>query len=420
MNIEKLLYLLIGNRVKQYRKALGYTQEKFVSEFNLSGVSLLSRIENGKNESSRNPRLLPKSFILKIKENHNEDNNNISLKELIWGTDAEQERLVQILLLAILMNGSINDKGEPINPFFYSDNYETLFPWAKYQSTIPSELSGYLYTACDLINERLPMSEESKIYPSKTAQLSSDKNLPTGKCISIKELSSDIQKHFENKYGFFFKQNNYDAFKILNTKYDEKNEKVSNLLLKSILNEPVFAQSFIMRLSNTFWNKPFLHPDNTRTIKHDIDAFILQQGNYGELILDFHQKDYYLFINAFNIFWEKKKKMYMEYFDKILFDEELCLKKGLGFCNNKDITRNLQSQDFINLNEQSTTLDMYYEEETIISNYYQQLTLQELFLRRKVDKNENTHDTLFWNYIADMREITMEYIKNRNANIATT
>ncbi len=419
MNFEKLLYSFIGNRIKQYRKTLGYTQEEFASEFNLSGVSVLSRIENGKKESSRNPHLLPKSFILNIKEKYDKDNKSIPLKELIWGTDSEQERLIQILLLAILMNGSTDDEGKQINPFFYSDDYEQLFPWAKSQSNIPSDLSGYLSTACELINERKPISEQTGIYPLKT-ELSSDKDLPTGKRISIKELSSDIQKHFENKYGFFFKQNNYDAYKILDTKYAIENEKISNLLLKSILNEPVFAQSFIIRLSNTFWNKPFLHPDNTHTIKHDIDAFILQKGIYGELILDFQQKDYYLFINAFNIFWEKKKKMYMEYFDKILFDEELCLKNGLRLFNDEYIIDKLRSQEFINLNEQSTNLDMYYEEETIISNYYQQLTLQELFLRRKVDKNENTHDTLFWNYIADMREITMEYIKNRNANIATT
>lgn len=77
MAFEKLLYQAIGRRIKQYRKSLGYTQEEFVEKFQLSGVSLLSKIENGK-VSDRNPHLLPKSFMPYIKECYDKNNNKIS------------------------------------------------------------------------------------------------------------------------------------------------------------------------------------------------------------------------------------------------------------------------------------------------------------------------------------------------------
>lgn len=108
---EKYLYKNIGTRIKQYRKERKETQKEFIDAFMLSDVSLLSRIENGKIDKRQNPHLLPKSFIEYIQNLHNENSRNISLKEMIWGTESEQEQLVQIFLLYTLMNGSKDSEG---------------------------------------------------------------------------------------------------------------------------------------------------------------------------------------------------------------------------------------------------------------------------------------------------------------------
>lgn len=410
MAFEKLLYQAIGRRIKQYRKSLGYTQEEFVEEFQLSGVSLLSKIENGK-VSDRNPHLLPKSFMPYIKECYDKNNNKISPRELIWGTSEEQERLVQILLLSILMNDSTNNEGKLINPFFYSDNYKELFPWAKCQKPISQDLLSYLCTACAIIEEKPPINPDQKcILPAKTIGHSSDKDTTTKESISINELMSSVQEYFKETYGFFFDKNSYDMYEMLQYEHDKETEQISNMLLKSILNELNFAQSFIMRLSNTFWNKPWLNPDNSYTLQSDIDNFIAKRGNYGELILDYKQTDYYLFINAFHIFWKKKKKMYMQYFEKNLFDEKFYI-EGLGKLTSEHIKTICEKQGLKDLIQLIENLDMYYEEDAIISNYYQQLTLQELPLRAKMLTGLNEYDTSFYNYIKDMKEITWKYIQ---------
>ena len=145
----------------------------------------------------------------------------------------------------------------------------------------------------------------------------------------------------------------------------------------------------------------------------------MNKGNYGEIVLDYKEGDYYLFINAFQKFWEKKKSMYMSYFNKVLFNEELYLKNGLKFLNVEYIRNQLCSSEFITLNEQSGYLDMYYEEEAIISTYYQQLTLQELFLRNQIDIGKE-NNSAFYSYINSMHMKTTEYINNQilNSNIS--
>lgn len=419
---EKSLYKNIGTRIKQYRKERKETQKEFVAEFMLSDVSLLSKIENGKIDDRQNPHLLPKSFIENTQNLHNENSRNISLKEMIWGTESEQEQLVQIFLLYTLMNGSKDSEGNLLNPFFYTNDYEELFLWAKRQKPISQDLLSYLCTACAIIEKESPIKPDQKyILPAKTPELSSDKDTPTAESISINELMSSVREYFADSFGFFFQKESYDIYELLNEKneFSKERERISNLLLKSILNEPIFAQSFLRRLSNFIWNMPQLRPDKPEQIKYDINKFIMNKGNYGEIVLDYKEGDYYLFINAFQKFWEKKKSMYMSYFNKVLFNEELYLKNGLKFLNVEYIRNQLCSSEFITLNEQSGYLDMYYEEEAIISTYYQQLTLQELFLRNQIDIGKE-NNSAFYSYINSMHMKTTEYINNQilNSNIS--
>src|SRR5699024_9600827 len=117
MNLNKLLFTLISEKVKYYReKILKKNQSDFIAYLQTEGThidrSQLSRIENGHADPHKNPNLMSSSQIEDFSKIM-----DISIKNFIFGDEDKREEIVKIILLSILMNGSKKNENE-MNPFF--------------------------------------------------------------------------------------------------------------------------------------------------------------------------------------------------------------------------------------------------------------------------------------------------------------
>lgn len=113
--ITKLLYPMIGNRIRQRRKDMGKSLMDISADMGID-YTLLSRIERGL-ISAKNPYLLSAMQITAISGQF-----GIEAADLIWGTREEQVSLLKVVTAAVLLNGA----GNP----FYNGNmaaqYERL------------------------------------------------------------------------------------------------------------------------------------------------------------------------------------------------------------------------------------------------------------------------------------------------------
>lgn len=136
MNIENLIYSNIGNKIREFRKfgkhnfgGFKRTQEDFAYDLGeysrlFMDNSLLSIIENGKAEKSRNSNFLHdghvENFSSLIYQNEN-DSEYSKERKLIIGDKEETVEIIKMILLYTLMNGATSktdDVGSVINPFF--------------------------------------------------------------------------------------------------------------------------------------------------------------------------------------------------------------------------------------------------------------------------------------------------------------
>lgn len=353
MNYTNLLYCDIGNRVKKYRNT---PQKKSQTKFCLKNmnnqidIATLSRIENGKADKNKNPYLLSIAHI-EILCNFITIPQKITPTELIWGTEQEREDFVKLIILAILMNS------DSINPF----ENKTVEDWFKNETMI------------------LPFFEKEK-----------------------RDLLSDdeFEYYLKDKYGFFLNSDNYYRYEKFENKFNKDFEKISNLILKLILQDFVFSKKFIQQMIN-FTNHTVnsyndINDDNVNKsdgIRKLIENFVTNKGEYSIIILDNKSNNYHIFITAFNKFWNKYREHYMKFFNDNLFlktEELLPDKNPLKILNNKYINEMLISKEFIELNEDLLLLSDYVDNDSALSNmnfkFMLQGALQEnLFIEEKND-----------------------------------
>lgn len=426
LNYTDLLYSNIANRIKAYRNAIANkTQLKFCTH-TLCGeidVSTLSRIENVKIDKNRNPYLLSKGNI-KTFCKYIKTPKKVTPTELIWGTEQERENFIKIILLSLIMNG---DKlvEEEINPFFYSEDYSDLFHWAYKQRICQDDaFKEYISTACAVIDENIP-------YNDNTTVSLVDENIPYNDnitpsliephdSITFKDLLNKTLAYFNKEYKFFFNQDNFYAYEKLKNGYDKRYEEISNLLLKRVLREPIFAQSFYHRLVNKL---SYGKEKNEEGFKKNLDDFILGKGTYGLLALDCViedlPNDYYRFVNAFNIFWEQNKKELMKFFNKHIFENKNLEQSGLKTFDNKFFRKLLTSDEFVKLNRKVDELNKHHDRNSILSNYFFESAIQEALARNDMEKQACDTDTKgkidisLFEFVSDISALTNNYI-NKN------
>lgn len=276
IEFSDLLFSLIASRIKERRKKRKISAFKFADIIQMD-KSDWNKIENCKINKKKNPYLLSKKQIYRTA-----DALNISPEELIFGNSEEKEQLVKLILLAVLLNV---DKLEPdnikANPFMQ----ESLFKWLEYEQKIN------------------PLFENKK---------------------ALKLNEEEYTRYIYDKYGYWFDKNNHSLYELLNVKYDTSIERSSNLLLKLLCSDYAFSSSFINRLINESGHAiRLINKVDSTTMQEktadSINDYVLNKGNYSNLILDYYSIDYKLFITAFDSFWGKYKSYYISFFQNNLF-----------------------------------------------------------------------------------------------------
>lgn len=383
IDFSNLLFSLIACRIKERRKKKKISAFRFADTLAVD-KSDWNKVENCIIRKKKNPYLLSKTLIYRTS-----DALDITPEELIFGNTEEKENLVKLILLAVLLNK------ENTNPFLQ----EKLTDWIVIERQIAPEFEN---------RKDLKLNEE------------------------------EFTSYINDKYGFWFDKNNHFLYELLNVKYETSIERSSNLLLKLLCSDYAFSSSFIKRLIN----------ENSHTIRllnsidsnylmekganETIEEFVLNKGNYSNLILDYYSKDYKLFILAFNSFWRKYKSFYFDFFQKNLFskvinppfmffnswggeeyvtdkvgelisDIDLALKKypisklkltTLKTFNNQLLVDLINSTEFIELSEHLLFASEYRDSKSMLSN----LGIQTELLRayessRFIDRNNNPKDT---------------------------
>lgn len=331
LNFTQLLYKNIANRIKVYM------QEHNMSQVTLSACtgidsSAISKILKSKTSEKKNPYLLSSS---QIEEFSNQ--MKISPYELIWGTREEQEEFIKLIIIALLMND-----GE-INPF----ETKPFEEWLRLEILVNSKF------------------EEEK-----------------RNTISTEETTSYLNK----KYGYFVNNSNSEKYDLIKNQFDYEYEKISNIILKLLLGDYEFSSKFIDHLINYNNNLDSIRACNEKininhyeSIRLLIEDFITNKGAYGNIVIDNKSNSYYLFISAFNKFWDRVKDKYIKFFKDNLFSIISCdpnEKNSMKKLKNNDIHKIVKSQSFIQLNEELLLLSEYDNEDFILSNMNLRLQLQ--------------------------------------------
>lgn len=403
-NFQNMLYYGISKRFRDYRKANKLTQNDLYNEIymimnesensdgeTIGDSKIISRIECC-HVSHQNPYLFPRGILKPCC-----DVFNVSAKQLICGTNSECENFIKIILLAIIMNGDCYNS-VVTNPFSHFDNINDLVNWA-YPQRIDDDQELFIQLAC-----AYETSQQKKCITNTTvipqSPFPNNESLLTHE-ITGKELENQLNNYFINKYGFFYSEENYNLYEKLETKYIPEFDKISNLLLRLVLNDPIFARSFIQHLYNEIISSAALaklpNPPALEKI-HSLKEFTLYQGQYGNLALDYKGPNYHIFISAFNKFWENHKKDFMSYFEKNFFSnlkENTWLKEFKNDFFHSMIT----APEFQRFIENILYTDIYNSKDAIVSSTYIDSSIKLIFSKqRAIAENNRDPNNTEWNF----------------------
>ncbi|WP_349925247.1 hypothetical protein ABNP43_00920 [Bacillus altitudinis] len=288
-NIKLVLQKQIGNRIRNYRKYVkGLKQEDFSAQYQTDygymEVSILSYIERGKIKG-RNT-----SYLTNAQINDFSSMMKCSIKELIFGNEGERINLVKLVLLRIIVNGSKSSKeGTLLNPIInvnqWNEDLEEFLRLAMLNITDPN-LQRRVTTAYFHAN-------------SKSRQL------------EAKGIIKECIKWYEKNYAYFADPRIYGDMNSMLDYHDSKLEKASNLLVNLLFSDIHFATDFITGIERLSQLK-----NNQIEI---INKFRRNEGQFGDIAIDWKEVSYSKFIKAFNYMWSRNETKIMDYFDKEIF-----------------------------------------------------------------------------------------------------
>lgn len=338
MNLNKLLFKLISEKIKDYREnILKKNQSDFIAYIQTKGThidrSQLSRIENGRADPHKNPNLMSSSQIEDFSKIM-----NISKKELIFGSENEVRDVVKLILLNLLINDS------DINPFFdvESENNYEFFKKANYNIS-ESELNNLNMKKSEIFEIQLNL------------ELLDKKVLKRYKDV----LSSELY-NFDN---FFFNSSNFKLYELVTEEFKKNYEYNSNLLLKLLYSDLKFASDFLTRQTNYIHS---YNEENKTFFEHHTD----NTGNFAKYIINEKEDSYKIFVNAFNEMYRRNFKIFIDFFNEKLFNKINDMNT-----NYMSIVKNNNINDLLSSPELSQLLNKIYLEEqmnpdTFLGHHY--------------------------------------------------
>lgn len=327
-------------------------------------VSDLSAIINGKIRKKRS------SFMTSKEAGKICGAMGMGLYDFVWGTEEEREVFVKLILIAILANGA---KTCPLR--YDSEPSEDFFDWADKQQVLTKELRTEIsiYREVAWMFENYP--SESRVF-GEAKKFASKEEANKEREARKAELHHHLVTFFSEKYGFFYNKRNYEGYTRLCGSYAPKLEYISNHLLRHhLLSYPKLAESFLRRFAVRTMNSS-TSPSRARDA---IGKYLRYRGRYGDLLLDYGEYDYCLFVNAFMRFWVLFGNSYCGYFNRKIFS---LINQNVDLKNFKDkkFSCVIEGNHFLRFVQNNTIPDEYGDPE-----WYQVKKLEEEFLHHVMD-----------------------------------
>lgn len=388
LNFNNYLYKEIGSRIKKVREEMGFRQHEFVAKLQEEYISIdrfmLSHIENGRAYKKKNPYLLTDDQIYVISKLIKKEP-----KELIFGDINEREDTVKLILLAIIMNGAKYDKNESgkwqfINPFVDTRVRKTdreKIAKKKSEKIMQKNLEEFLRLSTYFIKNE---SADRILYLYNYFN-------------SIEEVDEEVINEcvgwFQKNQPFFANIKHLENMERLLNEPDKELEYQSNLLIKLLIGNNRFAQLFMQGLSNINHNQITV-PDLVQgDFKISVEDFINNSNQFGGLAIDFKNAGFVIFVKAFTEMWERNNAIFMDYFNKHLFNVDLS-EHGLKQVNDEFIHSLITSSEF-----SKTLYDRIekerYDIETLKGHNTLGLYLQRIAIENQVEFLELPKNELF-------------------------
>lgn len=391
LNYTKMIYKTIGNRIQTFRlnlKEIERKQVDFCASIYYNSEDgekypidqpALSKIEKGIIIKNKNPYLMSLKQIITISERM-----KILPDELIWGTTEEKKNLAKLLIVAIITNDA------KTKPFISFDNRMSFFKWAEKQKCLDFELHLYLRAAIQALEEIVSADGATKVAPAS-------KDYPP---TSIDVIYNKIYAYFKEQYGFFFDETNTSLYELIHDdNLDDNLLVISNKLLEQLLSDLEFTLSYAERL-NIIISNP--NEGNPLEVAKKIDEILHYKGIYPDIALDYGEEYYYLFVRAFNNFWNQYGDKIISFFDKTIFCYSELVNSGLKHFQNHDIENTLNSSELSNIISNPNLISQYTDSNIILAKNYITLTFQLIIYKQfYISEPSDNEYEIIWEYLSD-------------------
>lgn len=378
LKVKLVLQKQIGNRIKTFRKSKGLNQTDFSAQYEENyaymDYSMLSHIEKGKIKGKNT------SYLTNAQINDFSSMMNCSIKELIFGNEEERIKLVKLILLRIIMNGSKSYiDGSLLNPIInvnqWNENLEEFLRLAMINITNPD------------IERKVTLAYINN---------STNKNQ-----IEVKEIIRECVNWYDKNFGYFADVQNYEYMNVMLGQFNSKLQKASNLLINLLFSYTDFATDFMEGIDSLSEQK-----GDQREL---INKFRANKGQFGDVAIDWKEAGYYKFIKAFECMWLRNETKIMEHFDEEMFNKVSSDSsfKELDelFFENAIISSKFNDLLFTILNDEK------YNLETMLGHNIVSTKLQNIIIKSNIDSNERFGEGYnIYKYNYDIHQITQALI----------
>lgn len=170
-------------------------------------------------------------------------------------------------------------------------------------------------------------------------------------------------------------------------------ENPSNLLIKLLIGNYSFAKLFMEGLFYKNRNQKTITNNILEKDKRILEDFISNSGQFGVLAFDFKNAGFAVFVEAFTEMWERNNKIFMDYFNKHLFNIDLS-EYGLKSVNDEFIHNLITSSEFSEIIYYRIETERYYIK-TLKGHNTLGLYLQRIAIENQVEFLELPKNELF-------------------------
>lgn len=325
LDFKRLLFHEVGERVRRLREKTGYPKAGLIRKMELSSggqvsadtnwiidQGTLTKVEQGV-AGKRNPYLLSANQIRYMAKVF-----GITPKELVWGDEAEREGLAQLILLAVVADRA---KTSPVY-FFGEGELLEFFGWAKKQQCLDARQREIALHAAQLTKE-MPKGLESR-----------KMKLKDGSCITVADAYKELSAFFGLRYGVFYSGANKARYGLLHNdradvavedRLDYRRE-IANTVLTSMMTDMEYMKQYTKRMLNQIRSNDY---DAKAQRTKGIAEWEKDKRLSVDVAMDYGEYEYYLFVDAFHLFWDGHKQAIMGVLDEHVFNADFIDVDGL-------------------------------------------------------------------------------------------